>query len=92
MNFEKRKKLKKEITKLKKETYRYEILVEETEQKILEIEKKFEIEDFFVQTPHEEVLKLQNQKNELNKELSKNIKQWEIFSQDLESAEEILGI
>jgi len=92
LNFEKRKKLQREITKLKKETHFYEILVEETEQKISEIEKKFEIEDFFVQTSHEDVLKLQKEKNKLNDELSKNIKQWENFSQNLEIAEERLGV
>jgi len=92
LNFEKRKKLQREISKLKKETYRYEILVEETENKIIEIEKKFEIKDFYLQTSHEEVMKLQNKKNQLSKELSENIKQWEIFSHDLEIAEDRLGV
>ena len=91
-DYEKRKKLHREITKLKKEASYYEILIEKTEQKISEIEKKFEIEDFFVQTSHAEVLKLQNEKNKLNEELSKNLKQWELFSQNLEIAQERLGV
>ena len=81
-----------QITKLKKEANYYEILVEKTEQKISAIEKKFEIEDFFVQTSHEEVWKLQNEKNKLNEELSRNIKQWELFTQNLEIVEERLGV
>ena len=92
LNYEKRKKLQREITKLKKEANYYEILVEETEQKISAIEKKFEIEDFFVETSHADVLKLQNEKNKLNEELSKNLKQWELFSQNLEIAVEQLGV
>ena len=90
-HFEKRKKLQKEITKLKKETHHYEILVEEIEQKIFAIGKKFEMHDFFVKTPHEEVMKLQNEKIKLNDELSNNLKQWELFSQKLVIAEERLG-
>ena len=92
LNFDKRKKLRKEITKLKKEATRYESLVEKTENRISEIEKKFEIEDFYLQTSREEVKKLENEKNRLNKELSENIKQWEIFSHNLEIAEERLGV
>ena len=92
LKFDKRRKLRKEITKLKKEASRYEGLVEKTENRISEIEKKFEIEDFYLQTSRDEVKKLENEKNRLNKELSENIKQWEIFSHNLEIAEERLGI
>ena len=92
LKFDKRRKLRKEITKLKKEASRYEGLVEKTENRISEIEKKFEIEDFYLQTSREEVKKLENEKNRLNRELSENIKQWEISSNNLEIAEERLGV
>jgi len=91
-SFEKRKKLQREISKLKKETSRYEILVTETEKKISAIEEKFGIEDFFLQTSYQEIQKLQNEKKQLSKELSKNLKQWEFYSQNLEIAEERFGI
>ena len=92
LSYEKRKKMQREISKLKKEASRYEILVEQTEKKISEIEKKFGIEDFFLRTSHEEIQKLQNEKNQLSKELSINLKQWENFSQHLEIAEERFGV
>ena len=87
LSYDKRKKLQREISKLKKQATRYESLVEETEQKISAIDEKFSIEDFFQQTSSNEVQKLQIEKNELNDQLSKNIRQWETTTQNLESLE-----
>ena len=91
MSYDKRKKLQREISKLKKQATRYETLVEETEQKISAIEAKFGIVDFFQQTSLNEVQKLQMEKNELSDELSKNLSEWETSSQNLESLEASFG-
>ena len=83
--------MQREISKLKKQATRFESLVEETELKISAIEAKFSIEDFFQQTSADEVQKLQIEKSELNEQLSKNLRQWETSSQNLESLEERFG-
>ncbi|MFL2743822.1 MAG: ribosomal protection-like ABC-F family protein [bacterium] len=91
LSYDKRKKMQREISKLKKQATRFESLVEETELKISAIEAKFSIEDFFQQTSADEVQKLQIEKSELNEQLSKNLRQWETSSQNLESLEERFG-
>ncbi|HCV44636.1 MAG TPA: ABC-F family ATPase, partial [Deltaproteobacteria bacterium] len=91
LSYDKRKKMQREISKLKKQATRFESLVEETELKISAIEAKFSIEDFFQQTSADEVQKLQIEKSELNDQLSKNLRQWETSSQNLESLEERFG-
>jgi uncharacterized protein YdcH (DUF465 family) len=91
LSYDKRKKMQREISKLKKQATRFERLVEDNEQKISAIETKFSIEDFFQQTSADEVKKLQLEKSELNDQLSKNLRQWETSSQNLESLEERFG-
>ena len=88
LNFEERKNLQRKISKLNKQTARFELLVEETEKKISEIEAKFGKENFFQKTPREEVNRLQEEKRRLNQELSGHLKNWEISSQNLETAKE----
>jgi uncharacterized protein YdcH (DUF465 family) len=91
LSYDKRKKMQREISKLKKQAIRFESLVEETELKISAIEAKFSLEDFYQQTSADEVQKLQTEKSELNDQLSKNLRQWETSSQNLESLEESFG-
>ena len=91
LSYDKRKKMQREISKLKKQATRFESLVEETETKISAIEAKFSIEDFFQQTSADEVQKLQIEKSELSDQLSNNLRQWETSSQNLESLEERFG-
>jgi len=91
LSYDKRKKMQREISKLKKQATRFESLVEETELKISAIEAKFSLEDFYQQTSADEVQKLQTEKSELNDQLSKNLRQWETSSQNLESLEERFG-
>ena len=91
LSYDKRKKMQREISKLKKQATRFESLVEETELKISAIEAKFSLEDFYQQTSADEVQKLQTEKSELNDQLSKNLRQWETSSQNLESLEESFG-
>ena len=88
LNFDERKNLQREISKLNKQTARFELLVEETEKKISEIESKFGIEDFFKITYREEVDRLQTEKERLSQQLLGHLKQWEISSQNLENAKE----
>ena len=45
--YDERKKLLREISRLKKQSTRFKTLVEETEQKIFAIEEKFGVEDFY---------------------------------------------
>ncbi len=91
LSYDKRKKMQREISKLKKQASRFETLVEETEQKIYAIEAKFGVADFFQQTSPDDVQKLQIKKNELSDELSINLRQWETSSQNLESLEASFG-
>ena len=88
LSFEERKNLQRKISKLNKQAARFELLVEETEKKISEIESKFGIEDFFKITSREEVDRLQAEKGRLTQQLSGHLKQWEISSQNLETAKE----
>ena len=85
---EERKNLQRKISKLKKQTTRFELLVEETEKKITEIESKFGKEDFFQITTREEVNRMHAEKGRLDQKLSGHLKQWEISSQNLETAKE----
>jgi len=87
LNYDERKKLLREISRLKKQSTRFETLVEETEQKILAIEAKFGVEDFFRFTTPAEVQKLQIKKHELSDELSGYLREWETSSKDLEIAQ-----
>ena len=87
LSYDKRKKMQREISKLKKHATRFESLIEETEIKISAIEEKFGIADFFQQTTPEEVQKLQIEKKVLGDELTKSLKEWENSSQNLESLE-----
>ena len=88
LNFEERKNLQRKISKLNKQAARFEFLVEETEKKISEIESKFGIKNFFQITSREEVDRLQAEKGRLGQQLSGQLKQWEISSQNLENAKE----
>ena len=88
LNFDERKNLQREISKLNKQAARFELLVEETEKKISEIESKFGIEDFFQITSRDEVNRLKAEKGRLSQQLSEHLKQWEISSQNLETAKE----
>jgi len=87
LSYDERKKLLREISRLKKQSTRFETLVEETEQKILAIEAKFGVEDFFRFTTPAEVQKLQIKKHELSDELSGYLREWETSSKDLEIAQ-----
>ena len=91
LSYDERKKLLREISRLKKQSTRFETLVEETEQKIFAIEAKFGVVDFYRHTTPEEVQKLQIKKNELSDELSGHLRQWETSSQDLEIAQARFG-
>ena len=92
LSFEERKNLQRKISKLNKQTARFELLVEETEKKISEIESKFGIENFFQVTSREEVDRLQAEKGKLSQELSGHLKKWEISTQYLETAKEQFGL
>ena len=91
LSYDERKKLLREISRLKKQSTRFETLVEETEQKIFAIEAKFGVEDFYRHTTPEEVQKLQIEKRELSDELSGHLREWETSSQDLEIAQARFG-
>ena len=91
LSYDERKKLLREISRLKKQSTRFETLVEETEQKIFAIEAKFGVEDFYRHTTPEEVQKLQIKKHELSYELSGHLREWETSSQDLEIAQARFG-
>ena len=91
LSYDERKKLLREISRLKKQSTRFETLVEETEQKIFAIEAKFGVEDFYRNTTLEEVQKLQLKKRELSDELSGHLREWETSSQDLEIAQARFG-
>ena len=91
LSYDERKKLLREISRLKKQSTRFETLVEETEQKIFAIEAKFGVEDFYRHTTPEEVQKLQIKKHELSDELSGHLREWETSSQDLEIAQARFG-
>ena len=91
LSYDERKKLLREISRLKKQSTRFETLVEETEQKIFAIEAKFGVEDFYRHTTPEEVQKLQIKKRELSDELSGHLREWETSSQDLEIAQARFG-
>ena len=91
LSYDERKKLLREISRLKKQSTRFETLVEETEQKIFAIEAKFGVEDFYRLTTPEEVQKLQIKKRELSDELSGHLRDWETSSQDLEIAQARFG-
>ena len=91
LSYDERKNLLREISRLKKQSTRFETLVEETEQKIFAIEEKFGVEDFYRYTTPEEIQKLQIKKSELSDELSGHLKEWETSSQDLEIAQARFG-
>jgi len=91
LSYDERKKLLREISRLKKQSTRFETLVEETEQKIFAIEAKFGVEDFYRFTTPEEVQKLQIKKHKLRDELSGHLRKWETSSQDLEIAQARFG-
>ena len=91
LSYDERKKLLREISRLKKQSTRFETLVEETEQKIFAIEAKFGVEDFYRHTTPGEVQKLQVKKRELSDELSGHLREWETSSQDLEIAQARFG-
>ena len=91
LRYDDRKKLLREISSLKKQSTRFETLVEETEQKIFAIEAKFGVEDFYRHTTPGEVQKLQIKKRELSDELSGHLREWETSSQDLEIAQARFG-
>ena len=91
LSYDERKKLLREISRLKKQSTRFETLVEETEQKIFAIEAKFGVEDFYRHTTPREVQKLQVKKRELSDELSGHLREWETSSQDLEIAQARFG-
>ena len=57
LSYDERKKLLREISRLKKQSTRFETLLEETEQKIFAIEAKFGVEDFYRHTTPEEIQK-----------------------------------
>ena len=60
------KKLQSEISKLKKQSTRFETLIEEGEQKISAIEAKFGVENFYRQASPEEIQNLQTEKEKLS--------------------------
>ena len=91
IDFDTRKKMKRDISKLKKQVSHNERLVEEAEQKISSIEDKFGIEDFFQNTSADEIQKLQIEKSELNDQLKKNMKEWENSSKNLQNLEDRFG-
>ena len=91
LSYDERKKLLREISRLKKQSTRFETLVEETEQKIFAIEAKFGVEDFYRHTTPEEVQKLQIKKHELSDKLTGHLREWETSSQDLEIAQTRFG-
>ena len=91
LSYDERKKLLREISRLKKQSTRFETLVEETEQKIFAIEAKFGVEDFYRHTTPEEVQKLQIKKHELSDKLTGHLREWETSSQDLEIAQARFG-
>ena len=91
LSYDERKKLLREISRLKKQSTRFETLVEETEQKIFAIEAKFGVEDFYRLTTPEEVQKLQIKKHELSDELSGYLREWETSTQDLEIVQTRFG-
>ena len=86
-----RKKLQSEISKLKKQSTRFETLIEEGEQKISAIEAKFGVENFYQQASPEEIQNLQTEKEKLSTQLSTHLSQWETSSQKLEVAQARFG-
>ena len=86
-----RKKLQSEISKLKKQSTRFETLIEEGEQKISAIEAKFGVENFYQQASPEEIQNLQTEKEKLSAQLSTHLSQWETSSHKLEVAQARFG-
>jgi len=86
LSYEGRKKIQGEISKLKKQTKRFEKLIEDAEKKISEIEEKFGIENFYQQASPEEIKNLQIEKQKLSDQLSSHLSEWEASSNKLEIA------
>jgi len=87
LSYAERKKLQCEISKLKKQSKRFETLIEEGEQKISAIEAKFGVENFYQQASPEEIQNLQTEKEKLSAQLSTHLRQWETSSHKLEVAQ-----
>ena len=87
MSYAERKKLQSEISTLKKQSTRFETLIEEGEQKISAIEEKFGVENFYQQASPEEIQNLQIEKEKLSAQLSSHLSQWETSSHKLEVAQ-----
>jgi len=86
LSYEGRKKIQGEISKLKKQTKRFEKLIEDAEKKISEIEEKFGIENFYQQASPEQIKNLQIEKQKLSDQLSSHLSEWEASSNKLEIA------
>ena len=86
LSYEGRRKIQGEISKLKKQTKRFEKLIEDAEKKISEIEEKFGIENFYQQASPEEIKNLQIEKQKLSDQLSSHLSEWEASSNKLEIA------
>ena len=91
LSYDERKKLQSEISKLKKQSTRFETLIEEGEQKISAIEAKFGVENFYQQASLEEIQNLQTEKEKLSAQLSTHVSQWETSSHKLEVAQSRFG-
>ena len=91
LSYDERKKLQSEISKLKKQSTRFETLIEEGEQKISAIEAKFGVENFYQQASPEEIQNLQTEKEKLSAQLSTHVSQWETSSHKLEVAQSRFG-
>jgi len=87
LSYPERKKLQSDISKLKKQSTRFETLIEEGEQKISAIEAKFGVENFYQQASPEEIQNLQTEKEKLSAQLSTHVSQWETSSHKLEVAQ-----
>jgi len=87
LRYDERKKLQSEISKLKKQSTRFETMIVDTEKKIAEIEEKFGVENFFQQASSEEIQNLQTEKQKLCSQLSTYLSQWEASSHKLEAVQ-----
>jgi len=87
-----RKRLKRRVMKLKKQVNDLESKIEQAETQVSEIDKQFEKPNFFKKTPSQKVQELQTSRKECQKSLSKIVPQWESLSEELETAQNTLGV
>ena len=83
LSYDEQKRRRAEVQKLKKHLDKLMLAVEETEQKISELDKLFLEPNFFVENSHERVLQIENDKNQLKQKVSSMISDWERSEQEL---------